>query len=289
MMLYLLAYGMRKFVLIVSSSGRNASNILKDVWRVVQEKETAFAQDFPELCKPFELCNGATRRRQLYKGVSTELQRNATTLVFARLQKDGAELPTSGSVVTVRGVSSGIRGLKVGRLRPDMVILDDLQTAASAANPEQVQKLQDLIHKDIMNLSSKGKLAVLMTSTPICPGDLCDKVENDVAWKTTKFKAVIEWPEDVRKNGWDGLWGKYFAIYDKENTLDRDHSESLKFYKANFDAMNKGAKTFADRFKESDGHVSALQAVLEKRHVIGRNAFEAEMQMAPVKSSSRWT
>lgn len=134
-----------------------------------------------------------------------------------------------------------------------------------------------------MNLSSKGKLAVLMTSTPICPGDLCDKVETDVAWKTTKFKAVIEWPEDVRKNGWDGLWGRYFAIYDKENTLDRDHSESLKFYKDNFDAMNKGAKTFADRFKESDGHISALQAVLEKRHVIGRNAFEAEMQMAPVK------
>jgi hypothetical protein len=42
-----------------------------------------------------------------------------------------------------------------------------------------------------MNLSSKGKLAVLMTSTPLMPEDLCEKIENDIAWKTTKYPAII--------------------------------------------------------------------------------------------------
>lgn len=58
-----------------------------------------------------------------------------------------------------------------------------------------------------MNLSSKGKLAVLMTSTPICADDLCQKIENDVSWKTTKYKAIISYPNDMQKYGNDGLWG----------------------------------------------------------------------------------
>ena len=285
MALYLLAYGMRKFLVIVSNNARSAGNMLKDIWRVISEKDTPFSQDFPEVCKPFELCNGATRRRQLYRGVSTDLQRNSTNIVFPRLHKDGKELPTSGSVVTVRGITSGIRGLKIGKLRPDTVLLDDLQSAQIAQNPEQVSKILDLIKKDVMNLSSKGKIAVIMTSTPIAPEDLCEKIESDVSWKTTKFPAIIQWPKDIVEHGDDGLWGEYFTIYDKESMTDMPHVESMKFYRSNFDAMNEGAKLFAERFRQSDGHISGLQALLEKRHIIGNDAFDAEMQMKPKKLS----
>ena len=285
MLLYMLAFGLRKFLVIISNNARSATGILKDIWRVISEKDTAFAQDFPEICKPFELCNGATRRRQLYRGIPTEIQKNASNIVFPRLKIDGKEIPTSGSVVTVRGITSGIRGIKVGTLRPDAVILDDLQNASTAANPEQVDKIMELIKKDVMNLSSKGKLAVLMTSTPICADDLCQKIENDVSWKTTKYKAIIAYPNDIQKYGNDGLWGQYFKIFDKENVTDSPHDESLQFYKDNFDQMNEGAKTFANRYRESDGHISGIQALLEKRHMIGENAFEAEMQMSPKKMS----
>ena len=61
--------------------------------------------------------------------------KNNGVIQFARLFKDdGTEFATSGSVVTVRGITSGIRGLKVGKLRPDTIILDDLQSAETAAN-----------------------------------------------------------------------------------------------------------------------------------------------------------
>ena len=140
---------------------------------------------------PFQVCNGSFRRRQLYKGRSTDIEKNAAVLRLATIYKDNVELPCSGSVVTVRGITSGIRGLKVGQLRPDTVILDDLQSSELASSPDQVQKIQDIIRKDIMNLSSKGKLAVLMTSTPLMPEDLCEKIENDIAWKTTKYPAII--------------------------------------------------------------------------------------------------
>ena len=85
---------------------------------------------------PFQLCNGSFRRRQLYDGRSTDIEKNTGVIRFATLFKDGKELPSSGSVVTVRGITSGIRGLKVGKLRPDTVILDDLQSSELASNPE---------------------------------------------------------------------------------------------------------------------------------------------------------
>lgn len=127
LLLYLLLYGKRKFVVIVSANARSSSNILRDIWRVIQDTDTPIANDFPEVCLPYSLVCGATRRRQLFNGASTELQHTNTDLVFPRLKDDnGGEYPTSGSVLTVRGITSGIRGLKRNALRPDCVLLDDL-------------------------------------------------------------------------------------------------------------------------------------------------------------------
>lgn len=285
--LYLLATGKRKFCVIVSQNARAAANILRDIWRPIVEKDTAFSQDFPEVCLPFQLCDGSYRRRQLHRGVSTEIQKNAGVIQFARLFKDdGTEYPTAGSVITVRGITSGVRGLKVGKLRPDTVILDDLQTSETASSPEQVEKIMTIIKKDIMNLSSKGKLAVLMTSTPLCPEDLCEKIENDISWKTTKHPAVIEWPDDIKRDPENGLWARYFRKFDAELAEDSDHKGSLDFYKTNRAEMDAGAVLFApDRFRPEDGHVSGLQAILEKKHLIGDAAFSAEMQMKPRRFS----
>ena len=283
--LYLISTGRRKFAVIVSQNGRSAGNILRDIWRPVMERDTAFANDFPEVCLPFQLTNGSFRRRQTYNGVATEIEKNSGIIRLARLvREDGTEMPTSGSAITVRGVTSGVRGLKLGKMRPDTVLCDDLQTAESAQSQEQVEKIRDIINKDIMNLSSKGKLTVVMTSTPLCPDDLCDKIENDVNWKTTKYKAIMRWPNDMNEKREDGLWARYFRIFDEENINSMDHSGSLEFYRSNRQAMDEGAVLFNPNcFKASDGHISGLQALLEKRHMIGNAAFQAEMQMQPVK------
>ena len=149
-----------------------------------------------------------------------------------------------------------------------------------------MQKVLDIIKKDVMNLSSKGKLAVLMTSTPLNPEDLCEKIENDIAWKTTKYPAIIKWPTDISKNPDDGYWAQYFKMYDSELADDKTHEESLEFYRSNREIMDEGAVLFApERFKLEDGHISGLQALLEKRHTIGNAAFAAEMQMKPKKFS----
>lgn len=78
------------------------------------------------------------------------------------------------------------------------------------------------------------------------------------------------------------LWDKYFQMYDAENVDERDHSNSLQFYRDNFDKMNEGVEVFnPDRYSEVDGHISAIQKLLELKHQIGEAAFLSEFQMSP--------
>lgn len=226
---------------------------MNDMWKMILEPDTAFAQDYPEVCYPFQICNGSFRRRQLYNKISTDIHKTGQEIVFATIRKDGHKLPTSGSVITVRGIGSGLRGMKHGTLRPTLVLLDDLQDAEVAASPTQVQKMLDLIHKDIMCLGGKKRLAILQTATPIMPDDLVDHIRNDSNWLTTTFPGIISWP----KNGW--LWESYFKIYDRENLIDGDHRGSLDFYKEHKDAMDEGSEVFnPSRYDEEDGHISAI-------------------------------
>ena len=50
----------------------------------------------------------------------------------------------------------------------------------------------------------------------------------------------MQYPDDLKK-GENSLWAEYFRIYDDELVANEKHVQSLEFYKANFDEMNKGA------------------------------------------------
>jgi hypothetical protein len=193
--LYALATGIQKYVMIISNNAASSSNLLSDVWRVIEAPDTDFAHDYPEVCLPFHEIHGSFRRRQMYRGRSTQLQKNAGTIILATLTKeDGTPYPTSGSIITCRGIGSGIRGAKKGTLRPSLVLLDDLQDFESAQNPSQVEKLMEIINKDILPLAGKERLSVLQTATPICPDDLVEKIRNDKSWKTSIYPAIISYP-----------------------------------------------------------------------------------------------
>lgn len=167
--------------------------------------------------------------------------------------------------MTVRGVTSGIRGLKHGTMRPTMVLLDDLQTSETAENPESVQKLVDIINKDIIPLAGKQRLSILQTATPIEPDDLVDRLKHDKSWVTTSYPAIMKYPTDYDSE--QSLWKKYFELFDKELAQETSHKESLEFYKQNRAKMDEGSEVFnPSRYTASDGHISAIQKLLELKH-----------------------
>lgn len=71
--LFALSTGIQKFVVIVSNNSRAAGGILQDIFRAIAEKDTPYSQDYPEVCFPFHILNGSFRRRQTYRGHTTDL------------------------------------------------------------------------------------------------------------------------------------------------------------------------------------------------------------------------
>ena len=205
----------------------------------------------------------------MYRGVSTDLEKNSSELVFARLKDDsGNELPTSGSVISCRGITSGIRGLKRGNLRPSYVVLDDIMTTADARSQESVEKLMEAINKDIIPLAGKERLSILNCATPIAPEDVVDKIRQDSSWKSMVFPAIISYPTQMK------LWEEYFTMWDNENVTESEHTQSLDFYRQHREEMDDGVKVFNPmRYSEKDGHLSAIQKLLELKHTIGEFAF----------------
>lgn len=61
--MFAIATGLQKFIVIISANQNSANNILNDLFRMVAETDTPFAQDYPEICAPFHLCNGSFRRK----------------------------------------------------------------------------------------------------------------------------------------------------------------------------------------------------------------------------------
>lgn len=154
--------GLQRYTVILAANASAATSIMSDIFRAIAEEGTALAQDYPYVCLPYQLLHGTYRRRQLYRMRTTDLVRNANMIVFPRIAKDETtDYPSSGAVMTVRGISSGLRGMKHGTQRPTLVLLDDLQTSEVAENPEQVDKLLSLINKDVLNLGGKERLSIL--------------------------------------------------------------------------------------------------------------------------------
>lgn len=70
-------------------------------------------------------------------------------------------------------------------------------------------------------------------------------------------------------------------MYDNELINGEDHSKSLDHYKTHRQVMDEGSEVFnPSRFSSKDGHISAIQKLMELRHQIGK-AFDAEYQMQP--------
>lgn len=128
-----------------------------------------------------------------------------------------------------------------------------------ADNPEQVEKLLNLIRKDVMSLGGKERLSVLCAATPICPDDMVEQLMDDKSWNVSVYRGIEKFPDDIEENGDKGLWGRYFRIFDSECTDEKPHDGSLKFYRENREAMDKGSAVFnKKRYSEKDGHISAL-------------------------------
>jgi len=134
--LWAMAYGHRRFVVLIGATETKAEELLDDI-KAECEANDVFAGDFPEICYPIRRLEGINNRcaGQLLGNARTRIQWTAKAITFPTVKKKAS----SGAIAVSLGLTGSIRGLARlvdGRkLRPDLCIIDDPQTDESARSP----------------------------------------------------------------------------------------------------------------------------------------------------------
>ncbi len=281
--IWAIAYAIRKFVPILGATDEAAQEIMdKHIKRELTENELLIA-DFPELCNPFVALenNGRRCKGQLFNGKQTMIEWSANRLVCADIPPAVAT-GVAGSVILARSITGAMRGitskLRDGQIiRPDALLLDDIQTRESAGSPVSTKKRIQIVQGDALGLAGhERKLAAMMAVTPIYDGDLaCQFLDRSQKpeWRGVTTSMVLKMPER------EDLWDQYRTILHEALRNDADPHSATQFYLDHRAELDRGAEmAWPERIPE--GYVSALQYAMELK-IRDPEAFAAEYQCRP--------
>ncbi|MFA6063972.1 MAG: hypothetical protein WC736_15395 [Gallionella sp.] len=288
-------YGHRKFLVIPAATQPAAEAIVNAVYADLEGNEL-LAADFPAICEPFKLLHGVRQRckAQHQNGEPTRIQLTADELVMPyALEKGQTEYgPGCGARIYATGLTGHLRGLfrvpkEGGRIRPDLVLLDDPQTRESAKSESQTADRIRLIDGDVMRLAGHGRdIAAMMPCTVICRGDLAEHYLNLPNWQGQRIKAVAKWSggalsrEEIPEEQ-ASLLEEYRARWLAEITKDAPEGSALTWYEDNQSAIEAGADVFWSHMYDHDRELSAYQHCLHLLWSDGEYSFDAEMQQDP--------
>jgi len=203
-------FGHCRFIVVIGASKADARKIIDNIKAdLIGNKR--LLEDFPEAICPLRKLGGSAlqARGQRYLGELTNVQWKPDMVVFPEI---AGSLASGATIVTV-GIHGGIRGknrtMPDGSIaRPDMVVLDDVQTDADARSPVRIMKIEDIINRTVSGLVGPAEsLGMIMTCTVIEPGDVADRYLNPKLykhWQSMRFKMVEQVPE--RMDLWDNYW-----------------------------------------------------------------------------------
>jgi hypothetical protein len=273
-------YGLRRFVLLVNATEALAGRALK---RLMAELETndRLHEDFQEATLAVRALERITRRIQGQVWDDDTPTRIEWTA-------DGITLPTwpgsacSGAVVRVAGLTGALRGLMVlspdgEPVRPDLVVLDDVQTRDSAKSPTQTADREAIVSDDVLMMAGPTTaMAAVNLCTVIYPNDLSDRFldsEKHPEWQGVRAKLLTSLPTRL------ALWDEYFEARKLGMAEGDEGRRGNDLYAANRAAMDEGGAVSWQGWKKP-GTLSGLQSAMNVYYENPRG-FHAELQNDP--------
>lgn len=283
-------YGHTQFTVLAGADAGAAKGNLDSI-KGEYETNDRLLEDFPEVCFPIRELDGRPQRcaTQSVQGKPTNIQWTAEKIVLPTVEDSRA----SGCCFMTSGFQAINRGLKHKRtdgkqVRPDFVLLDDIQTDQTAATAAQVEKTEKKLQKTVLRLAGhKSKMGFFYAGTIIQPHCMTARITNSEVWPSvrgTRVKMVREWSEKH-----DELWLKKYA--DLRNTFDREQpgdqtrarQAATDFYLANRDAMDAGCEiSWRECYSAELGEISAIQHAYNILIDDGEEAFASECQNEPM-------
>jgi hypothetical protein len=276
--------GHKRYVALIGADRDAAQKLLQGV-KVELETNDILMNLFPEAVHPIRRLEGIANRcrGQIYEGQRTYIAWTAKQIQFATVPKRGEEGRTaSGAIIETAGIKGKVRGMQTalptGEIaRPDMFIVDDPQTDASAKSRTQVKSRLDVITGTCPGLAGPGQsISGFVTCTVIAEDDVADQLLNPQKfpdYQGERFQLVYEWPDEI------DLWERYSTIYRESMARGEGLKRCNAFVMAHWDALHAGSRVAWDERKRKD-EVSPLQHAYNLCIRLG-DTFWSEYQNQP--------
>ena len=246
--------------------------------------EKPLCQDYPEVCYPIACRDGVAQRPLMYHGRQTKIVISPNKIVFPVIP--GSK--SSGSILYFVSISSReIRGRRhiipgEGTYRPDIVMLDDIQSDGVAKSEVQVSDIMTVIRKSVEGLAGsdrktgrKQPLIILSALTQNQPLDVAIQMKERPEYCTQVYSFLKSTPTDFSawKKYRDYRADLYFRHSDEKKVvplLKRYYTQHREELEENCVADNPESYT--------EKQVSAIHYALDFWCTSGEAAFWCELQ-----------
>lgn len=281
--LWAILFGHRRWVVLVAATGPLAASMLANLKRKLTTSAELMA-DFPEACHPARLLKGSPLKAnaQHHNGAQTFLEWTTRGIVFARVP----ETKCAEARITCIGIEGAIRGLLATvstgeEIRPDLVLVDDPQTKASANSKSETNTRIEVVQGDILGLAGPTtRIAGLLACTVIRKGDLADTMldtKQSPEWRGERTKMVYSFPKNEQ------LWEEYFQRRESDLHAGGTGDVATDFYRERQAEMDEGAHV-AWPERHAPEFASAIEQAMFLRHR-SPDVFFAEYQNEPVEQA----
>lgn len=242
-LLHQVAYRHRKYIVLFSETTDVAGDFIS--WSKFQLKlNTKLREDFGDL-------------------LDVKASRN-------ELDNKWEYITTSGTKVEAKGLGTQTRGLRHGNTRPDLFILDDLESKDSTNTPELIEKSKRWFNEEMLPALSKDNGICVYLGTILCYGSLLHYVINERKdFKSRLFSAVQAFSER------EDLWNEWRLIYREDD--EESPARAKLFFLENEEEMLKGTQVLWER------RWSYYDLMLKLENA-GAKTFAQEYQNTPTDS-----
>jgi predicted phage terminase large subunit-like protein len=142
---------------------------------------------------------------------------------------------TTGTKVEAKGIGTQMRGLRHGNTRPQLFLLDDLESKSNTNTPELLEKSKQWFREEMLPALARDGICVYM-GTIVCFDSLLDYViKSRRDFVSRKFPAILSWAER------EDLWQRWREIYRSDDPAAGDKANA--FYDENKADLLRGTQT----------------------------------------------
>lgn len=244
--LHSICFNLRKFIVIISETVTGSRAFVEYVSDQLKYNKK-LREDFGELLNPSKIMN----------------------------EQDNLDgfVTSTGIKVMASSVGKQLRGARHGSERPDLIILDDLESRDNTNTRELREKNLHWFNSVIVPLGTPEKTGVIYMGTLVHGSGLLPDILNRADYDSKIYSAITAEPERT------DLWQKY-----EEMLLDVDNADRLieadDFYYQNQAEMDSGAETlWQARFPYKE--------LIKIKVDIGSRAFSSEYLNKPSDPDSQ--